>query len=90
MGYSVYLLHNFLLFITFRFLLGSSASSVSPAAYWLVVGGLVPILIVLCHATFRLIESPAMAAVPRVHTCVISCLSLRRFAVPLEARRSEL
>ena len=90
MSYSVYLLHNFLLFITFRLLLGSSASSLSPAAYWLVIGGLVPILIALCHATFRLIELPAMAAVPRVHAWVVSCLTLRWFAAPMEARRSEL
>ncbi|MBI3898264.1 MAG: acyltransferase [Gammaproteobacteria bacterium] len=68
MGYSLYLLHGILLFITFRFVLGfDRAAALSAGQHWLIVLCLIPILIVFCYATFRSIEAPAMKAVPRVY-----------------------
>jgi peptidoglycan/LPS O-acetylase OafA/YrhL len=72
MAYSIYLLHNLLLFITFRCLLGNVAPNLSPMTHWLVIGGLVPVLIALCQATFRLIELPSMVATARIHAWLVS------------------
>ena len=70
--YSIYLLHNFVNYIAFRLLLGKSAAALSPTAHWLIVCALAPVLILLSHTTFRLIEAPAMAAAPRFHTWLLS------------------
>ncbi len=67
MAYSLYLLHSVVLFVTYRLVLGEQASTLSAIEHWSIVLCLVPVLIVLCYATFRLIEKPAMAAVPRCH-----------------------
>lgn len=75
MGYSLYLLHSVVLFVTYRLVLGEGASTLSPIEHWSIVLCLVPFLIVLCFATFRLIEKPAMAAAPRCHAWLVSRLA---------------
>ncbi|WHZ23446.1 MAG: Acyltransferase 3 [Nitrospira sp.] len=75
MGYSLYLLHSVVLFVAYRLLLGERASMLSSAEHWSVVFCLVPVLIVLCHVTFRLIEKPAMAAAPRCHAWLAARLT---------------
>lgn len=67
MGYSLYLLYGLLLFAAYRLVLGEGASTLSAAEHRSIVLGLVPLLILLCFSTFRLIEQPAMAAVPRCY-----------------------
>jgi peptidoglycan/LPS O-acetylase OafA/YrhL len=60
-AYSIYLLHCILLYAVFNFVIGRSAAmALSPAAHWLLIVAVVPILIVVCLLTFRLIERPAM------------------------------
>ncbi len=75
MGYSLYLLHSLLLFAAYRLVLGEWASTLSAAEHWSIVLGLVPVLILLCFATFRLIEQPTMAAVPRCHAWLVAHLN---------------
>ena len=75
MGYSLYLLHSLLLFAAYRLVLGEWASTLSATEHWSIVLGLVPVLILLCFATFRLIEQPAMAAVPRCHAWLVAHLN---------------
>jgi peptidoglycan/LPS O-acetylase OafA/YrhL len=61
--YSIYLLHGPLLFITFRFGLGfSTASALDPLQHWTAVACVTPLLITLCHLSFRFIEKPAVAS----------------------------
>jgi peptidoglycan/LPS O-acetylase OafA/YrhL len=60
-AYSIYLLHCLLLYVVFNFIIGRPAAmALSPTAHWLVIVAVVPILIVMCLLTFRLIERPAM------------------------------
>ncbi len=82
--YSIYLLHNFVLFIAFRVVLGHSAATLSPTFYWLVVCGLVPVLVVVCRTTFRTIEAPAMSLTPRVHAWLATRLM---FSPPIRVLR---
>lgn len=74
MGYSLYLLHSLVLFVTYRLVLGEGASTLSATEHWAIVLCLVPILILLCFATFRLIEKPAMAAAPRCYAWLVARL----------------
>ena len=61
-SYSVYLLHGAFLFSLFRFVIGLPVSkSLSPTVFWLVVTAATPVLVALCYASFRIIESPAIA-----------------------------
>ncbi len=61
MAYSMYLLHGILLFVTFRFILGFEAARLlTPVEHWLVIYATVPVLILVCFGTFRLIERPGM------------------------------
>jgi peptidoglycan/LPS O-acetylase OafA/YrhL len=63
-AYSVYLLHGIVLFLLF---VGpDSLHAPPPLAYWLIVVALAPVLVILCYATFRCIERPAMRSAPRV------------------------
>jgi peptidoglycan/LPS O-acetylase OafA/YrhL len=65
--YSIYLLHGMLYFVVFRYLIGPpGAAELSLTAHWLVVFACTPVLIVVSYCTFRMIEAPAMAAVPAV------------------------
>jgi len=75
MAYSLYLLHSLLLFAVYRLVLGERASTLTATEHWSIVLCLVPILIPLCFTTFRLIEKPAMAVVPRCHAWLMARLS---------------
>ena len=70
--YSIYLLHNFALFIAFRVVFGQSSATLSPTAYCLVICGLSPLLVLVCYATYHWIEVPAMAAAPKCHAWLMS------------------
>ncbi|MBX3340195.1 MAG: acyltransferase [Nitrospira sp.] len=72
MAYSLYLLHSVVLFVTYRLLLAESAATLSPAEHWAMVLCQVPALILLCSATFRLVEKPGMEAVPRWHARLVA------------------
>jgi peptidoglycan/LPS O-acetylase OafA/YrhL len=63
MSYSVYLLHGLVLYLAFSALGKGVAGHLTPLQHWLVVWGCVPLVVGLCHLTFRAIEAPAMAAV---------------------------
>ena len=72
MAYSLYLLHSVVLFVTYRLVLAESAATLSPVEHWSLVLCQVPALILLCFATFRLVEKPGMEAVPRWHAWLVS------------------
>jgi len=73
MAYSLYLLHSVVLFVTYRLLLAESAATLSPVEHWAMVLCQVPALVLLCSATFRLVEKPGMEAVPRWHARLVAC-----------------
>lgn len=61
MAYGLYLLHGLLLFTLFTFVIGREAAArLSPLAHWMVIVALTPVLVLLCHATYRLVEKPAL------------------------------
>lgn len=61
MAYSLYLAHGLLLFLVFRGLIGAArAREFTVLEHWLVIAGLTPALVLLCLATHRGIERPAM------------------------------
>lgn len=65
MAYSIYLLHGIILFVVFKFLIGTDqAKALTEWQHWLIIFGLTPLLIGICFTTFKLIEKPAMDAVP--------------------------
>lgn len=72
MAYSLYLLHSVVLFVTYRLLLAESAAMLSPVEHWAMVLCQVPALVLLCSATFRLVEKPGMEAVPRWHARLVA------------------
>ena len=83
MAYSIYLLHGIVLFVTFNFVLGLQISrQLSPLKHWLLVMAATPILVVLCDATFRLIEQPAMRSTNDVIAWLRSGLPVRLFGYP--------
>ncbi len=76
MGYSIYLLHGGLLFLTFRVAIGySRAAALSPTQYWLVIAALTSVLVLVCSMTFRFIEKPGMDAAPAMHAWIKSRVS---------------
>ena len=67
MSYSVYLLHGMVLFITFNFIIGmSAAKNLTPGQFWLTIFSISPVLIVLCHSTYRTIEHPFILKTSRL------------------------
>ena len=61
MAYSVYLLHGLILFATFNLVVGANrAMALSPLEHWAIIMGVIPILLLICHTTFRCIENPPM------------------------------
>ena len=66
MAYSLYLLHGLVLFVTYRVVCAEWAAMVSSVEHWAMALCVVPVLILLCFTTFRLIEKAAMDAVPCV------------------------
>jgi len=71
MGYSIYLLHGGLLFLTFRVAVGySRGAALSPTQYWLIIAAVTSVLVLLCSLTFRFIEKPGMDAAPAMHAWI--------------------
>lgn len=65
MAYSIYLLHGITLFVLFRLILDNEqANGLTTLQHWLLILAITPLLILLCFATFRLIEQPGMRTVP--------------------------
>lgn len=67
-AYSIYLLHGLLLFGLFHFVLGadSPGGALTAPAHWAWVLALTPAVVVVSQLSYRLIEAPAMRAVPAV------------------------
>lgn len=66
-SYGIYLLHGFVLFTAFELMLGrAAAANLSPLIHWGVAALCTPMVVVISYATFRMIETPAMAATNRV------------------------
>jgi peptidoglycan/LPS O-acetylase OafA/YrhL len=66
MGYSLYLLHGFVLFVAFRWILGASAADLSVVGHWVVALACTPALVAVCYMTFNFIEWPAMSSADRL------------------------
>lgn len=78
MAYSLYLLHGILLFVVFSFILGKpQARELTPEFHWLWVAGVTPVLVLICFATFRFIESPAMQSTTSFTAWLRARLNLR-------------
>jgi peptidoglycan/LPS O-acetylase OafA/YrhL len=68
MAYGIYLMHGIVLFLTFRFAVGlDAAKSLSPIQHWTLVIGVTPVLLAICHASFRLIEYPGMRSTDGIY-----------------------
>jgi peptidoglycan/LPS O-acetylase OafA/YrhL len=64
MAYSIYLLHGFILYITFKFILGFQlAKSLSVFEFWTIIIAIIPVLISVCFVTHNLIERYGMMRV---------------------------
>ena len=67
LSYSLYLLHGILLFVVFKFVIGyPRAEALTPAKHWAVVSCCIPLLMLLCHYSYRFVELPPNRAVPAV------------------------
>ena len=66
LSYSIYLLHGMLLYVIFKLILGEKAKMLSVNEYWMIIFTMIPILILICSTTFRLIEKPAMYSTDKV------------------------
>jgi peptidoglycan/LPS O-acetylase OafA/YrhL len=66
MGYSLYLLHGFVLFAAFRGILGARAAELTVFSHWAVALICTPVLVAVCYATFNFIEWPAMSSADRL------------------------
>jgi peptidoglycan/LPS O-acetylase OafA/YrhL len=61
MAYSLYLIHGLLLFLVFNIPFGRPfVSALSPLQHWILIAGVTPVLVGLCHLTWRYIERPGM------------------------------
>jgi peptidoglycan/LPS O-acetylase OafA/YrhL len=61
MAYSLYLGHGLLLFLIFHGAIGVTRTrEFTPLEHWLVIAGITPVLVLLCFASHRFIERPAM------------------------------
>jgi peptidoglycan/LPS O-acetylase OafA/YrhL len=68
MGYSVYLLHAVVLYVTFGLMLGTERTvALSGIGFWSVVYACGLTVVVVSFVTFRTIEAPAMRSVDRVN-----------------------
>lgn len=60
-SYGVYLLHGIALYSVFRLGIGlDTARSFTPEMHWLVVAATTPVLLTICHLSYRFIELPPM------------------------------
>ncbi|MBK4734294.1 acyltransferase family protein [Noviherbaspirillum pedocola] len=75
MGYSVYLLHGIILFVTFDGYVRTGVSqAINGLMFWAVVCALIFPLITICYITFRFIELPAMGASLPLHARILRLL----------------
>lgn len=84
-AYSVYMLHGIALFVLFRWA-HLQAAALSPAAHWLAIVLLAPVLVAGCYATYRLIEKPAMDRVPSLTKRVRHLVSIHAHPAEDEER----
>ena len=76
-AYSIYLIHSVILFIAFKFILGTdTAAALSPLGHWLAILGCTVVLIPVCFMTFNFIEAPAMRVVPPISARIESRLAV--------------
>jgi len=92
LAYSIYLLHGIVLYTTFQLLLDTNfVRSMTPEMHWLLILALTVVLILICFATFRWIETPGMQCTGRVADWLREKLSLPgerpRDRVPSAIRR---
>jgi peptidoglycan/LPS O-acetylase OafA/YrhL len=82
--YSIYLLHGVLLYVLLELVLFGNAGATlpTPFAFWSIVLGATPVLVILSMITFRFIEQPAMQHV--------DSLSLRLKTVRFSLRSSRV
>lgn len=67
-SYSIYLMHSIVLYIGFKFILGTEyASSLSGAGHWLFIMACTAVLIPLCYLTYRWIEQPSMRLLAKLN-----------------------
>lgn len=77
-AYSLYLLHGLTLFVTFTFVIGQDrARHFSAVLHWLVILGLTPALVLLCHLSQRTVEAPPMRHVRTASAWLRARLPLR-------------
>ncbi|MEH3087735.1 MAG: acyltransferase [Xylophilus ampelinus] len=73
-SYGLYLLHGFVLYITYRFVLGFDvAARLSTTQHWMIVMACTPVLVLIAYASFRFIEAPVMRK-----TAVVTAMLRRR------------
>jgi peptidoglycan/LPS O-acetylase OafA/YrhL len=66
--YSIYLLHGMVLFSTFNLLIGSDLSkSFSPLEHWGIIYIQTPIIIIISHISFKLIEMPSIEMTDKLY-----------------------
>lgn len=74
-GYSVYLLHGIILYVTFNTFVGSGSDLLeSPRIFWGIIAALTVPLLSFCYFTFRFVEAPAMNSVGKVRLMVSSVI----------------
>ncbi|WP_238269129.1 acyltransferase [Paraburkholderia terrae] len=79
LAYSIYLLHGFILFALFNFVIGiQNAKLFTPLEHWLVISLATPLLVFVSYTTFRFIEKPAMQQTDNVSRWVRQKLFARR------------
>lgn len=74
-GYSVYLLHGIILYVTFNSFVGSGSEMLgNPKIFWGIIAALTIPLLSFCFFTFRYVETPAMNSVAKVKLIVLSAI----------------
>jgi len=64
-SYSIYLLHGFVLFIAFRWIWGfKKIGQLSVLQYWMVIGALAMVVVIVSSLCYRFIERPSQDAAP--------------------------
>jgi len=68
MAYSIYLMHGILLFTAIYMIIGSdTVNNMEGITYSLTLAAIVPVLIIICYTTFRLVEKPGMDAAIKIN-----------------------
>lgn len=68
MAYSIYLMHGILLFTVIYIIIGSdTVNNKQGITYCLTLAAIVPVLIIICYTTFRMVEKPGMDAAIKIN-----------------------